>query len=99
MLHPGQPAGSNVGHPQFSHLSGQNPIGQAVQQRSLLPGCVASGAPVELNTAQMAAEPSPAIGQGLVKSLAPEPPGERSQLRGHHQLGATGRRQRLNETP
>ena len=76
-----------------------NEIGQPIEKRTLLPGGVTSRTPVQLDSIHAALK-SPLTGEKRVHQPAPsEPPGERSQLGGDSELGATCRLQRTEEAP
>ena len=81
-VHLPQPLRPHVGHPQAGHGPLAHQIRQAIQQRALLPGGVAGGAPVQLHPLQPPLQPCPGGGEGAPVPLATQPPREGGQLGG-----------------
>ena len=89
-MQPAQALRAQVRHPQAGHPSLLNQIGQALQQRQLLPGEVAGRAPVQLHEIELALQAQAGRLEGRPVAATTQAPGEGSQFGGHCQRLAAG---------
>ena len=80
-----QTPGPHVGNAQLGHHASLHKIAESLQQRSLLPGGIAGGAPMQLHPIQPPAQTCARGGQTTIKAAPAPAPRERGQLGGHRE--------------